>query len=290
MATEAQVQANRANAQKSTGPRTPEGKAIVAQNAITHGLLARAGVIPGEDEHEFEAHREGLRKQLRPDAPLEEVLADRIVDLSWRLKRAARDQEAAYAALYEKYTEGRPQPQEPDAWQGALGRMIVEDFCGDAVLERLQRYERRIESSFYKALNELRQAVNPCPGAAGESQWDCRPRRSRAEQSCETKPMEEVSSLKCEVSSEESRAASPQSLPTSNFTRETAAQPPSCETKPISAGGPTRPASSPAGIPVPRRIGRMLRNDGAKQSQFRQGSQRGSPKFGAVSLPFQLQT
>ncbi len=60
MATEAQVQANRANAQKSTGPQTPEGKAIVSRNAITHGLLARAGVIPGEEVHEFQAHRQGL--------------------------------------------------------------------------------------------------------------------------------------------------------------------------------------------------------------------------------------
>src|SRR5512134_2153380 len=87
MATEAQIEANRINAQKSTGPRTPEGKAVVSRNAITHGLLARAGVIPGEDAHEFEVHREGLRKQLRPGSPLEEVLAQRVVDLSWRLKR-----------------------------------------------------------------------------------------------------------------------------------------------------------------------------------------------------------
>src|SRR5512136_761609 len=122
MATEAQIEANRANAQKSTGPRTPEGKALVSQNAITHGLLARAGVIPGEDEHEFAAHREGLLQQLRPGAPLEEVLADRIVDFSWRLQRAARDQDVAYAALYEKYVEDQPQPQEPDTWQAALGR------------------------------------------------------------------------------------------------------------------------------------------------------------------------
>ncbi len=249
MATEAQIEANRANAQKSTGPRTPEGKALVSQNAITHGLLARAGVLPGEEEHEFAAHREGLLKQLRPGAPLEEVLADRIVDLSWRLQRAARDQEVAYAALYEKYTQGQPQPPEPDAWQAALGRMIVEDFCGEAVLERLQRYERRIESSFYKALNELRQAVHQRQEAALEgpptpAQWE----------------------------KEDGEAQK------------------ACQTKPISAAGPASPASSPVSIPVPGRIGRMLRNKGAKQSQFRKEFQRESPKFGAVSLPFQLQT
>jgi hypothetical protein len=259
MATEAQIEANRINAQKSTGPRTPEGKAIVSGNAITHGLLARAGVIPGEDDHEFEAHREGLLQQLRPGAPLEEDLADRIVDLSWRLKRAARDQEVAYAALYEKYLEGQPQPQEPDAWQGALGRMIVEDFCGDAVLERLQRYERRIESSFYKALSELRQAVYQrreaaLAGSPTPARWE--KKDGQARKACDN-------------------ASLPGAVPA---------------TKPIAAAGPAGPPSSPSGIPVPRRIGRMLRNKGAKQSQFRRESQRGNPRFGAMSLPLALQT
>ena len=259
MATEAQIEANRTNAQKSTGPRTAEGKAIVAQNAITHGLLARAGVIPGEDEHEFAAHREGLLQQLRPGAPLEEVLADRIVDLSWRLQRAVRDQDVAYAALYEKYVEGQPQPQEPGAWQAALGRMIVEDFCGEAVLERLQRYERRIESGFYKALKELRQALRERQGAALEAlattaRWGNQDGQAR-------------------------KACDNASLPGA-----------AAATKPISAGGPTRPAPSGAGVPVPRRIRRMLRNNGAKQSQFRRESPWESPKFGAMSLPLALQT
>ncbi len=48
MTTEAQVAANRLNAQKSTGPRTPEGKGVVSQNAVKHGLLAREGVLRGK--------------------------------------------------------------------------------------------------------------------------------------------------------------------------------------------------------------------------------------------------
>jgi hypothetical protein len=259
MATEAQIEANRANAQKSTGPRTPEGKAVVSQNAITHGLLARAGVIPGEEVQEFQAHREGLLKQLRPGSPLEEVLAERVVDLSWRLKRAARDQDVAYAALYQKYMEDQPDPAEPDAGHAVLGRMIVEDFCGAAVLERLQRYERRIESGFYKALKELRQAAHQRQESALEALLTPAPWEKEdwgAEKACDNA-----------------------SLPGA-----------AAATKPISAGGPARPAVSPAGIAVPRRIGRMLRNNGAKQSQFRKEFQRGSRELGAVSLPLQLQT
>ena len=53
MSTPAQIQANRQNAQKSTGPRTPQGKAVVAQNALKHGLLARQAVIVGEDQGQF---------------------------------------------------------------------------------------------------------------------------------------------------------------------------------------------------------------------------------------------
>ena len=55
MASEARIAANRLNAQKSTGPRTAEGKAVVAQNAVKHGLLAREGLLRGEDREEYES-------------------------------------------------------------------------------------------------------------------------------------------------------------------------------------------------------------------------------------------
>ncbi len=50
MSTEAQKLANRRNAQKSTGPRTPQGKAAVSQNAVKHGLLAAHVVITSESQ------------------------------------------------------------------------------------------------------------------------------------------------------------------------------------------------------------------------------------------------
>ena len=84
MATAAQTRANRSNAQKSTGPRTAEGKAVVAQNAVKHGLLARAAVLQGEDWEEFTELRENLLEELSPEGRLEGLLAERIVSLSWR--------------------------------------------------------------------------------------------------------------------------------------------------------------------------------------------------------------
>jgi hypothetical protein len=53
MSTQAQIKANRQNAQKSTGPKTDEGKAAASQNAVKHGLFAES-VIKGENEAEYE--------------------------------------------------------------------------------------------------------------------------------------------------------------------------------------------------------------------------------------------
>jgi hypothetical protein len=50
MTSEKQARANRRNALKSTGPKTPEGKAAVHHNALRHGLLSRDVLLPGEDE------------------------------------------------------------------------------------------------------------------------------------------------------------------------------------------------------------------------------------------------
>src|SRR4030042_6667448 len=56
MTTEARIHANRLNAQKSTGPPTPQGKAVVSQNALKHGLSARHDVITTESQADFHLH------------------------------------------------------------------------------------------------------------------------------------------------------------------------------------------------------------------------------------------
>ncbi len=163
MATEAQVSANRANAQKSTGPRTPEGKAAVAQNAVKHGLRARAAVLQGEDWEEYTCFRAGMLEELYPDGLQERELADRIVSLSWRLRRAARYQDAVFEALYDKPAaeaeelSARAEPETSIPSDPVLGRMLLADFSGDRVLERVLLYERRIENSLSRARAELRQ-------------------------------------------------------------------------------------------------------------------------------------
>jgi len=79
MSTEAQILANRRNAQKSTGPRTSQGKSAVSQNAVKHGLLTRHDVITSESQADFDLYRQHLLDELTPVSPMESMLAERIV-------------------------------------------------------------------------------------------------------------------------------------------------------------------------------------------------------------------
>ena len=65
MSTQAQILANRRNARKSTGPKTPEGKATVAKNATKHGLFARQNVVISENQADFDALRDDMLAELR---------------------------------------------------------------------------------------------------------------------------------------------------------------------------------------------------------------------------------
>jgi len=173
MATKAQIIANRRNAQKSTGPRTSEGKAIVSQNAIRHGLSAGKTVISSENRADFDLYRDQMLAELAPDSPVQLMLAERIVSISWRLKRAINIQAQTIDALnkndtspFAKLTQSilsRHLGQSQDTPHTAntpepcltLGRMAIKDFSNSRVLDRLLMYERRLEHSLYKTILEL---------------------------------------------------------------------------------------------------------------------------------------
>jgi hypothetical protein len=66
MLTDAKLNANRANAQSSTGPRTPEGKAKVALNSATHGLFSSRDLVLPDEQAEYDELRANLEPELRP--------------------------------------------------------------------------------------------------------------------------------------------------------------------------------------------------------------------------------
>ena len=171
MSTEAQILANRLNAQKSTGPLTSQGKAAVSQNAVKHGLFADHDVICSESRADFDLYREQLLDELNPLSPMESMLAERIVTLSWRLKRAGRFQNQAIdvlnadnasspltkltQSLYFSIAGKSLSNASGSNGELALGRLAVKDFADARVLEHLLMYERRIEHSLYKTILEF---------------------------------------------------------------------------------------------------------------------------------------
>lgn len=91
MPTIKQVQANRENSLKSTGPKTQGGKAVVGHNAFKHGILSGAIIDEakklGESKKDFDSLKERLNIDLEPAGILEEILVDKLAVCYWRLRR-----------------------------------------------------------------------------------------------------------------------------------------------------------------------------------------------------------
>jgi hypothetical protein len=90
MPTEAQINANRLNARKSTGPTSPEGKARSSLNALKSGIDAWSHIIPGEDPAELEALTAAFHLHYRPAGPTELSLVDTLVSTEWIQRRLRR--------------------------------------------------------------------------------------------------------------------------------------------------------------------------------------------------------
>ncbi|MHB9034048.1 MAG: hypothetical protein ACYC6L_13500 [Anaerolineae bacterium] len=114
--TEKQLAANRANAQRSTGPRTPAGKARSRWNALTHGALDQAVIPPALEPYESCAACDellaSLHASLAPASPMEEILVERIAVSYWRLARPLQAESSAIALNQENL---RFQQAYPDA-------------------------------------------------------------------------------------------------------------------------------------------------------------------------------
>ena len=90
MPSERKTQANRRNAQLSTGPKTSEGKAIVSRNAVRHGLASRLVVLPEENRQDFLDLLGAFRSQFQPATAFEDSLVFQLAAAEWRLRRITR--------------------------------------------------------------------------------------------------------------------------------------------------------------------------------------------------------
>ncbi len=141
MATQAQIDANRKNALKSTGPKSQPGKEKTRFNGLKHGLRAEQVVLPGEDPAEFEAERQGWIDDWKPQSHTRAVLCERAAAASWRLRRSVRVEAARLRGL------GDAAAERFDADQRAAIERAVELFQTNpqAALERLSSHAAGID-------------------------------------------------------------------------------------------------------------------------------------------------
>ena len=189
MTSERKLEANRQNARRSTGPKTPGGKARVAQNALRHGLLSQQVLLPDEDPQALEALAEAVRAAWNPEGAQEQLLVELMIDVLWRRRRLGRveagifswkqysisaDRASREARTYERsaltaFSEEPDQPSitDPEKHQQAMvAAAQMRARCNEqpatiglafiraaSAFTTLSRYEAAIERSYYRALS-----------------------------------------------------------------------------------------------------------------------------------------
>jgi hypothetical protein len=143
-----QLEANKRNAQRSTGPRTPAGKARVKFNALKHGLLAKSVILPirsrSEKRSRFDALLAQLIEELKPVGILEDMLVEKIAVSYWRLRRSLR---AEAGEICDNVRSFRRYPYDTDPATLAL------PSSHDTL--KIVRYQNAIERQLHRAIREL---------------------------------------------------------------------------------------------------------------------------------------
>ena len=175
------AEANRRNASRSTGPRTPQGKARSRLNALKHGILASQTVITtleGRAERKmFEATVEGLAQDFEPVGTYEQLLVQEIAACFWRLRRLQRFEQRAAAEVSDRpiremlnrYPDEEHPPQIKTSFYLQYGVLVTTDQVYDdaglnqlalpseADTMRIIRYEAAIIRTRERAVRSLRE-------------------------------------------------------------------------------------------------------------------------------------
>jgi len=135
---DAKIEANRANAEHSTGPRTNSGKVKASRNSIKHGLTAKEVYIAPGEEEEFRQFTQDALTEFNPVGPFEQELARQLLFHLWRLRRIGKEE----ADLQSK------------AAAEGVNRFLDETYA--AALARLARYEAGIDRAYKSTYRVLR--------------------------------------------------------------------------------------------------------------------------------------
>ena len=155
MLTDRKIEANRQNAQHSTGPSTPEGRAAVRLNGLKHGLCAETIVVPGEDPAQFEALLEAYRVEYKAATPTDEFLVRQVAMADWRLLRLHRIEASFHTIRHKELELSRRLEDIQCDNDGRLAFIDWMDAGPKSLLANLHRYEIRLERSAKNARQEL---------------------------------------------------------------------------------------------------------------------------------------
>ena len=165
MSSQLQIEANRRNSQKSTGPRTPAGRANSSRNALASGLYAQSQIIIGESQADFEGLAAAFHSRYHPDSPGQQSLLDIAIHSEWILRRLRRAETGLWDYYIEEYEHG--------ADTTGLGRAFD---ARDKTLSRLQRRLDSLQRNFQRALKELsRLQPDTPPALCGAGASACQP-------------------------------------------------------------------------------------------------------------------
>jgi hypothetical protein len=152
MSTEAKRNANRANAQFSTGPRTEQGKAKSSLNAVKTGLTGRTVLLPTEDAQAFQQHIARYLAQYKPEGDQEKELTQSLADAQWRLNRIPVLEQGIYALGYREFAS------EFENEDPTLRKALIETktyLAYQRQLNNLSIQESRLRRRYDKDLAEL---------------------------------------------------------------------------------------------------------------------------------------
>jgi hypothetical protein len=155
MATAKQIQANRLNAQRSTGPRTPEGKARSSMNALRHGLTAETIVLVSEEEPDYHDLRGALLTSYAPANAHEMMLVDNIAAGYWRTIRARKFEKAIFDIETANLKRKLGLKTAPDPEHDHEAAALVLCSNDEARYRNYFRYDASISRDYYRAIATL---------------------------------------------------------------------------------------------------------------------------------------
>src|SRR5580658_5499422 len=180
MPTAKQTAANRMNSQKSTGPRTTEGKAASRYNALKHGIFATTQIMFDESAEDLAELAAEYHEHHKPADPEQRFLVDTLIANEWRLRRLRR--------------------VEAELWQSASNVFLEKDAespacsSGDAfataapTFERLQRVVNACERAYHRALKQLKVGQALAPAHPAPLPQEAEPAPAATPQPAQSKP------------------------------------------------------------------------------------------------------